>query len=190
MRYGILMTLAVLLTAFGCEPVKPVSGPGPVAMPSPSGTAAVAPNPTVVVCACPSVISDVPATQTEGIAPPSRICNCPNIRATESVQPTEDTGTVKGITLHDNGKTITMRPGETFLLDLGMDMYDWTVEVDDQNVLSRVPNIMVIRGAQGIYEAHGPGTATLTATGDPHCRKSTPVCGMPSMIFHLVVIVQ
>ncbi len=83
-----------------------------------------------------------------------------------------------------------MLSGETFLLDLGMDVYDWRVEIDNQDVLSRVPNIMVIRGAQGIYKAHNPGTATLTAVGDPLCRKSTPACGMPSMIFHLTVIVQ
>jgi hypothetical protein len=190
MRYGIQITLAILLTAFGCTPLKPVSGPGPTAIPTPSEDVTIIQSTAVITCACPTGMGVTLGTQPGGITPPSLICNCPNIRVTESVQPAEDTGTVKGVTLHDNGKTITMRPGETFLLDLGIDLYDWTVEVDNRNVLSRVPNIMVIRGAQGIYKAHDPGTATLTATGDPFCRKSTPACGMPSMIFHLTVTVQ
>lgn len=94
------------------------------------------------------------------------------------------------IHLEDNGRVVSMRPGETFLLDLGMDVYDWTVEIDDQAVISRVPNILVIRGAQGVYEAHMAGQATLTATGDPHCRQSVPPCGMPSMLFKITVDVQ
>jgi nitrous oxidase accessory protein len=57
------------------------------------------------------------------------------------------------ITLADNGKTITLQGNESFLLKLGED-YDWNVTVDNQTVLSRVPNVLVIRGAQGIYKAH------------------------------------
>jgi hypothetical protein len=83
-----------------------------------------------------------------------------------------------------------MHPGENFLLNLGADIFDWTVQIDNQNVLDRVKNIMVIRGAQGVYEATSPGQAALTAVGDPFCRKSTPACMAPSMLFKITVIVQ
>ena len=34
-----------------------------------------------------------------------------------------------------------------------------------------------------------PGNATLTATGDPICRKEQPPCGAPSRLFKLYVVV-
>lgn len=95
-----------------------------------------------------------------------------------------------GITMEDNGKTFTMHVDESFLLNLGMDVYDWNVEIDDQNILSREINIMVIRGAQGVYLAHNLGTATLTATGNPLCLQSSPPCAMPTILFRVRVIVQ
>jgi hypothetical protein len=93
------------------------------------------------------------------------------------------------ITLADNGSTITLSVGQTFLLDLG-DGYTWEVEVDDPGILSREVNILVIKGAQGIYKANAPGTTALTATGDPLCRQSTPPCMAPSIAFHVQVIVH
>jgi len=53
------------------------------------------------------------------------------------------------VTLEDKGRTIDMKVGESFLLNLGSDFYDWTaVEVDNQSVLSREENVAVINGAQ------------------------------------------
>ncbi|MCZ7385849.1 MAG: hypothetical protein O8C63_14050 [Candidatus Methanoperedens sp.] len=95
----------------------------------------------------------------------------------------------KTITLVDDQKTITLQVDETFLLKLG-EGYDWNISIDDQTVISREVNVMVIRGAQGIYRAHKPGSATLTAVGDPLCRKSVPACGAPSRLFRLNVIVS
>jgi len=95
-----------------------------------------------------------------------------------------------GVTLLDNGKTFVMHVGESFLLKLGMDIYDWTVEVDNQNVIHREMNVMVIRGAQGIYIAQNPGMATLTATGNPLCQQSKPPCMMPSILFRITVTVK
>jgi hypothetical protein len=40
----------------------------------------------------------------------------------------------------------------------------WTVGVADRTILRRVPNIAVVRGAQGVYEAHALGTTKLAAT--------------------------
>ncbi len=92
------------------------------------------------------------------------------------------------ITLDDNGKTITLQVNETFLLQLG-EGYDWNITVDDQAVLSRKVNVLVIRGAQGIYEAHKPGRTTLSAIGDPPCRRAKPPCAAPSRLFRLYIVV-
>jgi hypothetical protein len=90
------------------------------------------------------------------------------------------------VTLADNAKTIKLQPGQSFLLKLGED-YDWTVSVSDQNILKRVMNVMVIRGAQGIYVAGKPGTTTLSAIGDPTCLQSQPACSAPSIQFKITI---
>lgn len=92
------------------------------------------------------------------------------------------------ITLPDNGRTITLNVNETFLLKLG-EGYDWNITIDDQTIFSRVVNVLVVRGAQGIYVAHRPGNATLTAVGSPECLKSQPPCARPSILFKLFVVV-
>lgn len=93
------------------------------------------------------------------------------------------------ITLADNGKTITLQTGQSFLLRLGEDDV-WIVKVDDRNVLKRMINVMMIRGAQGIYVAGKPGTTTLSATGDPMCLQNQPPCAAPSIQFKITVIVH
>ena len=93
------------------------------------------------------------------------------------------------VTLADNGASITLHVDQTFLLFLG-EQYNWSVNVTDQEIVSRVMNIAVIRGAQGIYLAHKPGTTSLTAFGDPTCRQSKPACAMPSIAFEVRVVVE
>jgi len=92
------------------------------------------------------------------------------------------------VTLADNGTSITLHVGDTFLLNLGED-YNWNINVADQTVISRVKNIAVIRGAQGVYQALKAGTTTLMAGGDPACRQSNPPCMRPSIAFELTVSV-
>lgn len=92
------------------------------------------------------------------------------------------------ITLADNGRTITLNVNETFLLKLE-EGYDWNITIDDQTIFSRVVNVLVVRGAQGLYVAHRPGNATLTAVGSPECLKSQPPCARPSILFKLFVVV-
>jgi hypothetical protein len=98
-------------------------------------------------------------------------------------------GDAKTVTLDDQGKTIQLGVGQSFLLKLGED-YDWQVTASDQNVVSRARNIAVVRGAQGVYDAHQAGTVTLTASGDPACRQSQPPCAMPSMLFTVTIVVM
>lgn len=93
------------------------------------------------------------------------------------------------VTLEDNGATLILTPGDRFLLELG-DQYNWTVTVADPSVVSRVVNITVVKGAQGVYQALKAGNTMLTATGDPLCRQSTPPCELPSILFTLQIVVQ
>ena len=89
----------------------------------------------------------------------------------------------------DNGSTRTMHVGDRFLLALPAG-YDWTVSIADPAILGRVLNITVPQGAQGVYQALRPGTTTLSAVGDPLCRRSTPPCAAPSILFELHVVVE
>jgi len=94
------------------------------------------------------------------------------------------------ITLADQGKTFVMYPGESFILNLGAGVYDWSVEVDNPAVLSRETNSPSMYEVQGIYRANAPGQAVLTAYGNPKCIRSTPPCLMPSLMFKITLIVQ
>ena len=93
------------------------------------------------------------------------------------------------VTLADDGATVNMKVGQSFLLKLGED-FDWTVTPADQSIVSRVKNISVIRGAQGVYEALKAGTTELSAVGDPTCRTATPTCAAPSRSFKVTVVVE
>lgn len=95
----------------------------------------------------------------------------------------------KILTLGQNNQEITLQKGERFLLNLGSN-YDWSLNVGNNTVISRVPNVMVMQGAQGLFEAHNGGKTILEATGDPPCLKATPRCGMPSILFKVTVIVS
>lgn len=95
-----------------------------------------------------------------------------------------------GISLDDNGKTFSMHVGDSLLLNLGTDAYDWTAFVDNEKVLRMKVGVMVIKGAQGIFDALSPGTTILSASGDPLCRKSRPACAMPSILFSITIVVE
>jgi len=82
-----------------------------------------------------------------------------------------------------------MTVGERLLLRLG-EGYDWTVTVSDPSVLSGVVGVLLVRGAQGLYQADRAGQAILSAIGDPPCRKVQPPCAAPSRAFQLTVAVQ
>jgi hypothetical protein len=93
------------------------------------------------------------------------------------------------ITQENNNQTIELNVGDTFLLKLGEE-YMWNVEIDNDNVVSRVKNIAVIRGAQGVYEAKMPGSVTLSAVGDLPCREEVPPCAAPTILFKIQINVS
>ncbi|MEX0854712.1 MAG: hypothetical protein WD018_02980 [Nitrosopumilaceae archaeon] len=93
------------------------------------------------------------------------------------------------ITQENNNQTIELNVGDTFLLKLGEE-YMWNVEIDSDDVVSRVKNIAVIRGAQGVYEAKMPGSATLSAAGDLPCREEVPPCAAPTILVKIQINVS
>ncbi len=92
------------------------------------------------------------------------------------------------VTLQNDGQTIHLKNGQSFLLKLGVDD-SWTVTLSDPSVVSRIPNILVIRGAQGVYLAHKPGTTTMTAVGKPVCNPGE-VCPMLEIAFRVTLVVS
>jgi hypothetical protein len=93
------------------------------------------------------------------------------------------------ITQENNNQTIELNVGDTFLLKLGEE-YMWNIEIDNDDVVSRVKNIAVIRGAQGVYEAKMSGSATLSAVGDLPCREEVPPCAAPTILFKIQINVS
>jgi hypothetical protein len=191
--------LALLFLA-GCAPTT-AGGPAPAPAPAivqPVGTPVPAPTlaPTEVISSTvmptagqtsqPGVIvgTSVPSTITLGSTVPPTATE-----ASGAPGPAGGTAGTPTVTLADEGKTITLHVGQRFLLSLG-EGYDWNVIIDKQDVVSRVIGILTVRGSQGLFEAHQPGTAALTATGDPLCRQSQPPCGQPSILFNVKIVVQ
>ncbi len=91
------------------------------------------------------------------------------------------------VTQSQNGTKLTMRVGDRFLLQLG-DAVTWVPQVADQTIVSRVANIAVVRGAQGVYQANQPGTTTLSATGTPPCPAGAP-CALYLIQFSVTIVV-
>ena len=89
----------------------------------------------------------------------------------------------------DAGSALDLAVGERFLVNLGQG-FDWTVVIADPSIVDRVRNVTVIAGAQGLYEAKAAGRTTMSATGDPPCRKANPPCGAPSRLVTVELVVR
>jgi hypothetical protein len=178
--------LAVLLT--GCVGAQPAAT-GADATATPAATATEIPTAAIPA-------TGPTALQTPGaplVSTPVEAGTSVPAAPSETGMPTEAAGPTQAgtpvITLANNGGSITLHPGDRFVLSLG-EMYDWTVTISDPGVLHRVINITPLRGSQGVYEAGSAGSTTLVAAGDPRCRQSQPPCMMPSISFELNVTVS
>lgn len=85
---------------------------------------------------------------------------------------------------------VVMTVGDTVALKLGEAPPEWEVTVTDEAVLSRVIGITVVRGAQGVWEAKAPGTATVRAVGWFPCQRHVPQCKIASPVWEATVLVQ
>ena len=111
----------------------------------------------------------------------------PTLEYTPSTVPSEPAPVT--ITLANNNQSIILQVGQRFLLQLG-DSNRWNVNIDNQDVISRLVNISVVKGAQGVYEAHKTGNALLSAVGTPVCDPTQGVCSHLAIGFALQITVQ
>lgn len=93
------------------------------------------------------------------------------------------------ITQADNGSTIELKPGERFILTLDTG-FTWDIQIADRQVVDQVIEQTLVKESQGIYEALQVGQTELNASGDPLCRKETPACMRPSILFSITIIVK
>ena len=91
------------------------------------------------------------------------------------------------VTQADDGTVLHLVVGQQLLLDLGASM-SWAVTVADQDVVGRVPGILVIQGAQGVYVARTAGTTLLNAVGSPHCTSGA--CPLFRIAFSITITVS
>lgn len=173
-----LFAFFLIASLAACAPqTSPATGTALTATPTTVVTASAAPSATPSAVMTPDV--------SYGTSPGDATATAPSAEAT--VVPGPDSTEI--ITLDNNNSTLTLRQGQRFLLKLG-EIYDWNLIIADQSVVSRVKNVLVVRGAQGLFEGLSAGQTDISAQGDPLCRSQKPACAMPSRIFHLTVIVE
>ena len=101
--------------------------------------------------------------------------------------PGQPTASPLVVTAADNGTSLHLAIGQEFLLNLGS-AADWVVTVADQRIVQRIGGVLVVRGAQGMYEARTAGTTSLSAVGSPPCP--TDVCPLYRLGFRITITVS
>ena len=183
MKFAILMVLTMILVqACSTGRTSDVSSSQNSTPPPALQTSTVESSQTQTVQGGPIVITAEPASTLPSLSDAPTETEVPPLGSSPIPE--------NGITLGDNGKIFTMNVGDSVLVNLGIDVYEWEVMVDNPDILRMKIGVMVIRGAQGIYDAIAPGATTLTASGNPLCLQSTPPCAMPSIFFTVTIIVQ
>lgn len=112
--------------------------------------------------------------------------------ATDPVSPPiapQPPGGARLVTLADNGQTIAVFRGTSFVLSLGRDL-DWQAQIADEAIVSRDQTATPPADSQGVYIAKQEGQTTLTATGNPQCYTAVPRCLVPSRSFRITVVVK
>lgn len=149
------------------------AAPSPAGSAIPPRTSPVASTPAATRAPAPTP-AGTPVART---APPPTPSPSPGNAAASSVT----------VTQADDGTVLHLAVGQRFLLDLGASM-SWAVAVADQNVVGRVPGILVIQGAQGVYVARTAGTTLLNAVGSPHCTSGA--CPLFRIAFSITITVS
>jgi hypothetical protein len=93
------------------------------------------------------------------------------------------------LTIADNKQTLTFAVGDQFLIVLGTS-HDWILESPDFRVLTAVPTLVRILGAQGLFEATARGQTGFKGTGKPRCASEDPPCKSQSVEFEVKIVVE
>lgn len=175
-----LLAVALGLLA-GCLPapaVLPTAAPtaAPSATPPPAGA-----DPTPAGSGV--IVSTSVAGASSGPLPTS------TATAAAPLPPLTTGSSPRTVTTADWGRTIEMRVGQRFLLNLG-EGAAWIIEIADPRVLGPVTGMEAPEGAQGLFEALAAGATTLAATNEPACLKARPACKLPTRTFEVTVVVK
>ena len=170
MRYFLARCCWLAIVISACQSAAPIAPAPPTAGPTSTSTGAAAPT-------------SAPALGIDLRVPPTRAPRASPTPVASAV------GVSVTVTLADDGRTISLQTGQRALVSLGDD-FDWTVQVEDASILSRVTGVTVLAGAQVLYQANRVGRTTLTASGDPACRKAQPACALPSRTLRVSIAVQ
>ena len=189
-RFGVAIVAGILVLG-GC-----VGGTTPGA-PTPGDTTQGAATPGATAPAIPTGATppstEAPSSAPPDATPPRASQTAPGGGATRTATPpplpasAEPAPASLVITQADNGRTLQLAVGQQLLVDLGSTL-DWVVTVADQGVVGRVPGVLVIRGAQGLYVARGPGTTLLSAVGSPICASGA--CPQFRVAFSVTLVVR
>lgn len=94
------------------------------------------------------------------------------------------------VTLENKEKKISLNIGDTMLLKFGNENFDWNITVEDQKIIDRVKNVMVMSDAQGLYKAAAKGNTNFIVKGEPKCFKTAPQCALAPVSFKVNVEVK
>jgi hypothetical protein len=89
----------------------------------------------------------------------------------------------------DDGQTLQLHVGDTFILDLGDGATTWEVQIVDTGVVAPVQDSPIPSGVQGVYRALASGWTQVVAVGLPPCAKEDPPCPVMAVGFRLIVVV-
>lgn len=119
--------------------------------------------------------------------PASSVPSLPVTAPTKSISPSTSAHQQGTVTMADNNSTLHYNVGDSFLLKLGD--YVWDISMSNPSIISRIKNVAVIRGAQGIYAVNNAGQTDLTAVGRPMCNQGE-MCSHLEILFKVKIVVS
>ncbi len=182
-----LFSLGLMILAVSCSSQFPAGPMAPSTPNAPTTPSKAPPLPSATIIS-PTLAATAATNRVLPAASTPLPSETARVYTVTQPSPDQNPGTQLTITLADDGKTITMKNGQVFLLSLGAD-FDWRVDIADETVLSRIPNITVVKQAQGVYKANKPGTTALIAHGTIICPP-LKVCAEVTREFQVQVLVQ
>ena len=94
------------------------------------------------------------------------------------------------VTLKDNGKTLTVRSGERFLINLRQPPYGWSITSQDAGIIQLLRVSTEIADSQGVFRAGRRGKALLSGVGELPCHKENPPCMAATLNFEVHIVVE
>lgn len=189
-KHHYVIRLALLAAALGllagCV-AAPAASPSTTAPATAVATAATTTPPPAGTDPTPAGSGVIVSTSSPGVS--SGPLPTSTATAAAPLPPLTTGSTPRTVTTADHGRTIEMRVGERFLLNLGEGAV-WVIEIADPQVLGAVTGVEVPEGAQGLFEALAAGATTLAATNEPACLKARPACKLPTRTFEVTVVVK